>query len=98
MAADSAPWLRDEPAMPPSTAPVAPPAPLWLPSTVTLRTDSTVASCTLARRCASPRWTTSGLVVVQAARVAIAAAAIRVLMSMLSSLGVPAQRRVARGG
>ncbi|WP_231497571.1 MULTISPECIES: hypothetical protein [unclassified Methylibium] len=42
--------------------------PDWLPSTVTSRTLTTTASCTVDSRCASPRWTTSGLVVEQAAR------------------------------
>ena len=53
---------------------------------VTGRQDSTVASCTCDMRCASPRWMTSGFVVVQAARattiVAISSFFISVLHSM----------------
>jgi hypothetical protein len=58
--------------MPPITPPAAAPTPDWLPSTVTLRTDSTVASVMVDRRCASLRLTTSGLVVVQPASTATA--------------------------
>src|SRR5690606_1061678 len=54
-------------AMPPITAPLPPPMPLWLPSTTTGRTLSTTPSATWDRRCASPGLITSGLVVEHAA-------------------------------
>mmetsp|Transcript_13044 Transcript_13044/g.52028 ORF Transcript_13044/g.52028 Transcript_13044/m.52028 type:complete len:293 (-) Transcript_13044:1816-2694(-) len=76
---------RRPPTEPPAIAPTAPPAtaptPLCEPSTVTGRTDSTVASWTCESRWASPRWTTSGLVVEQADS-ATAAARVREVMSL----------------
>ena len=73
--ADSRRPPTDAPAMPPTTPPVTAPAPLWLPSTNTGRTVSTVASTTLDMRWASLRLITSGLLVAQPASAAIKLAA-----------------------
>jgi hypothetical protein len=71
------------------------PTPLWLPSTVTGRTDSTVPSCTCDRRWASPRWITSGLDVAQAVSDATSSASTSFFMDEFSCS--PIQRNDAPG-
>jgi hypothetical protein len=85
----------DEPATAPTTPPATPPVPFWLPSTVTARTATTVASTTVDMRCASWRLMTSGLLVAQPARAITAA---RARAEVERSMGNPSDLFVLQRG